>query len=616
MQVEHLAAPADLMLDRVHDHGLLVGLHDRLDRVAVGGGGLDHREVARTGQRHVKGPGNRRGAHRQDVDRLAHPLEPLLVLHPEALLLVHDHEPEVLEHDVLLEQAVGADQDVDLPRRQGRQDLALFLARAKPAHRLDCHRVPGHALPEAVEVLLGEDGGGDKHRHLTAALDRLECRPDRHLRLPETDVAADQPVHGAGLLHVGFRLLDGPELVAGLREGEGRLEFLLPGRVRREGVAGLGLPRRLDLEKLGREVDRRPLGGLPGLLPAARPQPSQLRADFPEADVAADQVGLLERDMKGDRVVELERDDLLRALRGVEDRQAAEDRDPVLEMDDEVALHQVREVEQLVDLRARGHGAGPEGDSAGPLSAEDLGFGDEDEAPLLATEREGESRASRRGAETLVGRAPEEGDRPPLEPAVLLEDFPDAALLAGLRGDDCKGVAALRPLGHLVKEAAARILLGLQSLLGDEGLGGVGAVMAQAFRVPHKLLRVAIHQGICLVDVAHRVGGPGPPDQCVEPVVVIARQRLEFLLEARGLHEHDAGSVRQVVGYAGLRRLEGDARGGRDADRVDRARRALRDRIEGADLLDLVPEEVEAVRLRGRDGIHVDDAAADRVVPG
>ena len=36
-------------------------------------------------------------------------LEPLLVGHAEALLLVHDEKAQVLELDVLLQQLVGAD---------------------------------------------------------------------------------------------------------------------------------------------------------------------------------------------------------------------------------------------------------------------------------------------------------------------------------------------------------------------------------------------------------------------------------------------------------------------------------------------------------------------------
>ena len=42
----------------------------------------------------------------------------LLLGHAEALLLVDDHEAEVLRHDVAREHAVGADEDVDLALRE------------------------------------------------------------------------------------------------------------------------------------------------------------------------------------------------------------------------------------------------------------------------------------------------------------------------------------------------------------------------------------------------------------------------------------------------------------------------------------------------------------------
>jgi hypothetical protein len=48
-------------------------------------------------------------------------------------------------------------------------------------------------------------------------------------------------------------------------------------------------------------------------------------------------------------------------------------------MDDEVALDQLREIEQLVDLRALGDGAGIQRRAPLALAAEDFGFGDDDE---------------------------------------------------------------------------------------------------------------------------------------------------------------------------------------------------------------------------------------------
>ena len=51
-------------------------------------------------------------------------LEPLLVLHAEALLLVDHQQPEVLERHLGPEQLVGADQNVDLALSSALQHLA------------------------------------------------------------------------------------------------------------------------------------------------------------------------------------------------------------------------------------------------------------------------------------------------------------------------------------------------------------------------------------------------------------------------------------------------------------------------------------------------------------
>jgi hypothetical protein len=57
--------------------------------------------------------GNRRRRQGEDVHRRADPLEELLVLDAETLLLVDDDQAQVLETDVGLDEPVGADDDVD-----------------------------------------------------------------------------------------------------------------------------------------------------------------------------------------------------------------------------------------------------------------------------------------------------------------------------------------------------------------------------------------------------------------------------------------------------------------------------------------------------------------------
>ena len=78
------------------------------------GGVCDQRHVAQAGERQVQRARDRRGGEREHVRLELELLEPLLVLHAEAMLLVHDDETEIGEVDVGAQQPVRADDDVDL----------------------------------------------------------------------------------------------------------------------------------------------------------------------------------------------------------------------------------------------------------------------------------------------------------------------------------------------------------------------------------------------------------------------------------------------------------------------------------------------------------------------
>ena len=54
------------------------------------------------------------------------------LMHAEAVLLVHHRQAQILERHIFGKQRMGADQDVDLARRQPRQD---GLARPAPFSR-------------------------------------------------------------------------------------------------------------------------------------------------------------------------------------------------------------------------------------------------------------------------------------------------------------------------------------------------------------------------------------------------------------------------------------------------------------------------------------------------
>jgi hypothetical protein len=71
-----------------------------LHREAVRRRRVDDRHVAHARERHLHGARYRRRAQREHVDLFAKVLDVLLVLDAETLLLVHDHEPEVLGRHV------------------------------------------------------------------------------------------------------------------------------------------------------------------------------------------------------------------------------------------------------------------------------------------------------------------------------------------------------------------------------------------------------------------------------------------------------------------------------------------------------------------------------------
>ena len=83
-------------------------------------------------------------------------------------------QAEILEGDVFLEDAVSADQDVDLSRSRAFQTLADLGLGTEAVDDFDDERELGHAGGEAAVVLLGEDGGGDEDGDLLAGVDGAE----------------------------------------------------------------------------------------------------------------------------------------------------------------------------------------------------------------------------------------------------------------------------------------------------------------------------------------------------------------------------------------------------------------------------------------------------------
>ena len=391
VDVEDLTLAQQLTADGGTDLPLLVGAHVSEDGVAVLGRGGQGGHLPQAGHRHLQGARNGRGRHGQDIDVGAQGLESLLVLHPEALLLVDNDQPQVLEAHPPGDQAVRADDDVDAPVGQARQDLGGGGGVLEAGELGHPHGETGVALGEGLGVLAHEQGGGREDGDLLAVGHGLEGGAHGDLGLAVADVAADEPVHRLGPLHVRLDLVDGDQLVGGLGVGEGLLQLGLPGRVGAEGVAGGGGAGGVKAHELPGDLPHGPPGpGLgPGPVRPAHPvQGGGVAADVlghlvqgvgghqePVAGLAAPGGGVLDDDVLAGGGAPPAADPPAQEL----------DEAPhaVLGVDDEVAGAQRERVDAAAGA-AGGQGLALAGGGAGPPGQ--VGLGDEGQAQSLGDE--------------------------------------------------------------------------------------------------------------------------------------------------------------------------------------------------------------------------------------
>ena len=86
-------------------------------------------------------------------------------------------------------------------------------------------------------MLLRQNGGRNKQAHLHPVGNGLEGGAQGYFGFAVAHIAANQPIHRAGLLHIQFYLVDGLGLVGGFVVGKSVLEFLLP-----DGIAAELMP--------------------------------------------------------------------------------------------------------------------------------------------------------------------------------------------------------------------------------------------------------------------------------------------------------------------------------------------------------------------------------------
>jgi hypothetical protein len=229
VDVEDLALAQQLAPDRGGDLLLVVGPDEGEDGVALLGRRRERRHLPDAGHGHLQRARDRCRRHREHVDRGAQRLELLLVLDPEALLLVDDDEAEVLEPHLLSVSSRWVPMTRStLPSASPASTALASLSVWKRAERLDDTGNPHTARRRCCRCCCTSRVVGHEDGDLLAVLHRLERGPHGDLGLAVADVAADEPVHRDRALHVGLDLVDGAQLVGRLDVGEGVLELALP----------------------------------------------------------------------------------------------------------------------------------------------------------------------------------------------------------------------------------------------------------------------------------------------------------------------------------------------------------------------------------------------------
>ncbi len=480
---------------------------------------------------------------------------------------------------------------------------------------------------------------------------RHERRAQRDLGLAEADVAADEPVHRLARRHVLYHRLDRGRLVGRLVEAEALREEFVVARLQRERVALPGRALRVEVEQLRGRVVRLLRGLLLRLFPLAAAEFVQRRGFRRRTAVAADEVQVRHRhvELRVVRVDELQ--ELVRTIPQVEREEAEIAADAVRLVDHRIADADLREVaHHRVDIRAPGGLARAAADDV----RVEFGLRDERD-PAVGP---GETRVhGRRDEHDAVGAAEE------------------AREVVGERGQHVELgeelLHRLAPAGGLRHERDLQVGRGDEAFQRGERVGGAAVDLHRRHRRrraravgTHLDARESLQHAVERVDRQEQFGGRQQRARLVAAQQPVARFRVGPEVVDRTAHvavQRDDRRGRQVVRKRG-RRLEEQRQvildaAGRHAvrdvlvqrrlgripfehlaepaaetgparlverelacrqqpDVGHRIDRALRVDVEGLDRLDVVVEEVDAVRQRRAHREEVDETAAHAELAG
>ena len=174
------------------------------------------------------------------------------LMHAEAVLLVDHGERQIVEGDVLLEQRMGADQEIDVAERQPVEDFLARRPALAPGEDGDANAGGFGQRRDGVEMLAGEDFGRRHEGGLPAGFDHGGGGDQRHHGLAGADIALQQPQHALRAREVGDDVVDRLLLRMGERIGQ-RLEDARA-QAAFAGRAAAGLPAHMGAHQRQREL--------------------------------------------------------------------------------------------------------------------------------------------------------------------------------------------------------------------------------------------------------------------------------------------------------------------------------------------------------------------------
>ncbi len=621
VEEENLSAAFEFAADRLLHQAGRVRSHVGDDGQALVGRGVDGGDVAYAGQRHVERAGDGCGGEREHIHFGAQLFEMLLVGHAEALLFIDDHQPEVFEADILADEAVGADDDIHLPEHEFADDLILFAGRAEAREHLNIGGEGLQALAEGLIMLLRQNGGGHEHGNLFAIHHRFEGGAQGNLGFAVAYIPAQEPVHGAGVLHIALHGSNGIHLVGRLHIGEAALELKLPGAVFGEGETLRHLALGVQVEQVLRNLFHRAANLALGVHPLLAAEAREGGALVAGADVAGEPVRLGDGDEELVAAVVIDGDKLAGDIVDGAPHEPLEDADAVIHVH-----HQVADLKVAILGFGRLHGVDLLAARLGFFPAEYLAVGvEEDGLAIFLVVNEAREQAAIHKFGLGEGHIHQVG--------ALIPQFVQARALAG---DDGLLKALAGGIEERIDEgrlASGKTLVRLEGICQRRGFAAGTETQIHGGVAADRILYLRPGQ------VGHGVAGGQIP--CPDSFVAVAHRFLfdegHGAFELGGIIQNDECSARQVIEqgrgervqqrqvelgvrlslHLGVRgeRLEELARGGQQVffERLDGA---LAGGVEELDGIDLVAEVIEPDGMVGGHGPDIEDAAAAGELPG